>query len=284
MILDDPLAEALGLDRGQILAPGERGGFGARRLGRGGRDAVNHGRGEGDLGGDPVRERRIKAAGEVDHRAAQQHAVVRQVVAAEHGEGRQTRRAAPVQRLGQQAKHALRRVRRGQIGCHRRVLRVAALRGPVEAVGLFGDRQRDDPRRPGGHRGEHRLGVSGRADGVGDGADHPRPRALGALLDQGIEPVLRVQLFGSLRRAQRHPEDAPVAARGRQREVGQRRLMRLVEGAKPEMHDADPVVGGGVARAPRGGHLIERGQPHVRPPPRGDAGRHGRARAARPAP
>jgi hypothetical protein len=90
--------------------------------------------------------------GKSDQCAFQDGAVVRQVVATQHGIGRDAGRAAATQTFDDPADGAARSARRSgirKIVCDVDVRQVELIAG-IEAIALFGDRQRDDLRIPRG--------------------------------------------------------------------------------------------------------------------------------------
>ncbi len=128
MVLDDPLAERLVQDRGEVEAAGERrDALDVLGLG-GGDDAVDHGAREGALGGDPVGEGGVDQAAELEHDAAGHGAVVGEVVAGEHGEGSGAGGAAAVEGADEEARG---RARRGGFARSWTMSGWARLRRPV---------------------------------------------------------------------------------------------------------------------------------------------------------
>lgn len=111
-VLDHPLTEGLADHGGRVIAaeiaqPRE-GGFVHGR-----NDAIHHAAGKGHLGSDPGRQPGVLGLGEGYHRLAGPLAVVRHVVAAEDGEGRDAGRPAPAQAFHQQPRRGARRPRFG---------------------------------------------------------------------------------------------------------------------------------------------------------------------------
>ncbi|MDT4875020.1 hypothetical protein FQZ97_1103600 [compost metagenome] len=91
IVFDHPLAEWLGDHRPGIAEAGQSGDIAAVLIGSGRHDAVDHGRGEGDVVSDPCREIGIQLRRIFDHDARGDPAIARQVIAAEHGETRKPR-------------------------------------------------------------------------------------------------------------------------------------------------------------------------------------------------
>ena len=143
-ILDHPLAERLGDDRRGVLDAEARRDRGAVLVGRRGRDAVDHRGGKRDLVADVAGKRAIAQRGEARRRCRDGAAVVRKVVAAQHGEGVHLRLAPPPQRLDQEARRGARPRRIGQV-VHDVGMRLVERGGRrIVAVALLGDGQRDD--------------------------------------------------------------------------------------------------------------------------------------------
>ena len=111
LIFDDPLIELLGHDRPGVFHADHA--VDVCTVGVGGRrgDAVNHGAGEADIGFDPAGQIGVGFTGEGQHGGLRQLAVVRQVIAAHHGEGLDALGLASLQGLYDQAENGLGRGR-----------------------------------------------------------------------------------------------------------------------------------------------------------------------------
>src|SRR5690606_31492263 len=83
------------------------------------------------------------------------------------------------------------------------------------------------------------------ADAADDAGRHP----FLAAYDKRVETVLRIECIGDVRAAQAYPVDAPVAALTGKGRVGVDRLMRSMESADADMHDACAVGCWIIARA-----------------------------------
>ena len=123
---------------------------------------------------------------------ARDDAVVRDVVAGEHGEGRDAGGAAGAQAGEDQAEHGLGRVGVRGVGGDRRDRRVEGAGGGIDEVAALGDGQRHDA--GGGQRQlpEDRGAVHRRQE-VGHHPGDMGGRDLGGLLDDGGEPVLALR-------------------------------------------------------------------------------------------
>ena len=113
----------------------------------------------------------------------------------------------------------------------------------LDVVAALGDGQRDDP---GGRRGQQfddGLGVVGGVAVVDDRPDHARvAAAVGVLEHQRVQPVLGVHDLVHLAVGGHDADaaDAPLAGAALlQQPVDVHGLVRTVEAADPEMHDAD---------------------------------------------
>ena len=155
LVLDHPLAERLGHHRPGVLDAERLRNPRAVGIGRRRHDAVDHARRAGHVLGDMAGKRRIAKRGELDEQAVQRRAIGGKVVAGKDREGRRSRSAAARQRLDEKAVRGLRLARRRKVGDDARMRRVEVA-GRVAQIGLFGDRQRDDPDARIGERVEQR--------------------------------------------------------------------------------------------------------------------------------
>ena len=143
-VLDHPLDEVLAEHRPGVLdaelVAGDRPlAVGGRR-----RDAVDHAVGEGDVVADPAGELGSCASARPRTALRGDDAVVRDVVAGEHGEGRDAGGAAGAQAGEDQAEHGLRRVGVRGVGGDRRDRRVEGAGGGIDEVAALGDGHRHD--------------------------------------------------------------------------------------------------------------------------------------------
>ncbi len=242
VVLDDPLEERLGDDRPGLVraeAPRDLGAVGLRRRRR---DPVDHRRGEGDLGLDPVRELRIGLPGEAGHRRAGDGAVVLDVVAGQHGERRVSELTTTAQGRDDQVER-----RGGRTGHERPGL-------PVDRVAALGDREGQDADRRVGEPLDGRPPVVGRVRELEDRADVPGlPASVGVFLDQCVSAVTGVERVAHRCIGGEHSdgEDAPVAGETLfEQSVDRERLVRPVEASHADVRDAaldaGAVVAGGV--------------------------------------
>ena len=191
VVLDHPLAEGLVHDRGEVEDAGE-GGEAVDVLGLGGRDdAVDHGGGEAGLGLDPVGEGGVDEAGELEGDAADDAAVLGEVVAAEDGEGAQAGGAAAGEGGDEGAGGGARGVGVGEVVGDVGVVAVEAAGGGLVAVALLGDGEADDADARVGHGGEDGLRVLAGDEDVLDDVDDARGLAVGAELEGGVGEALR---------------------------------------------------------------------------------------------
>ena len=123
----------------------------------------------------------------------------------------------------------------------------------IVAVTLLRDRQRDDVNSGIGNAREHAIALGPEEERFAQCADHTRPRAARVFLERRVEPVLRRQRARRVRRLEADAADTPARI-ALQHAVGVDRLVRAVEGAESEMHDADAkrrdVIAGAEPRPP----------------------------------
>ena len=176
-----------------------------------GRDPVDHGRRERDVGVDPAGEARVLQRGERHQRGPRRRGVVGDVVAAEHRERRGARTAAQIQRLGQVAPRRCRSCpSRDEVGPHVGVVRVELAGDRVEEVPVAGDGQADHAGAGVGQRGADRRAVVGRVVDGADRTDHAGGLALMSTLDDGVQPVLGRQHVLDIGGAQADAGDTPL--------------------------------------------------------------------------
>jgi hypothetical protein len=262
------LGERLADDRPGVLDAEARPDLLAVGVGGLGGDAVHHRVGEPHLALDPVAQLGVAQPREGAEHLPAQVPVALQVVARHHRERRQPALPPPPQRLHDQAEGGPRHRIGPEVGDHAWVGLVELRGGGVEVVAALRDGERDDPRRLVRHLLDHRLGVVGREQVLGDRADHPRLVGPVAALDhQRVEAVLRVErlLHAPVGRHHPDPADAPVQRLALVHEaIEVHRLVRAVEAAHAEVHDAGADAAAVVGR--RGDvELGQRlaGEPHV---------------------
>ena len=181
--------------------------------------------------------------------AARGRAVARQVVATQHREGRDTRRASAPQGLDDEARRASRRFRLREIVNDVRVALDELASRRIMAIALLRDGQADDPDIRCAHRCKQACGSSGATRSSRQRADDAEILPAGASHGDRIEPVLRLQARRACRRPQACPADRPVRFARREPVVENDRLMRAMKGADAEVDDADPDRVEIVARA-----------------------------------
>ena len=239
VVLDHPLAEALGGD-GRLVPQAEEGRGLVERGRRGGRDdPVDHAAREADPVLDPAGEPRIDRLCELPDEAAQRAAVLRHVVAAEHGEPADARRLPFGEPAHEPAEGRARQALAGEVRPDVGVAGVEIAGRRVVAVALLGDGEGDDPGRRRREPGEQGPALLGRPQRLAQHPDHGRRLLHPVVLDHAVEAVLRPERVAHGGAAQARPADRPRARRVRERTLGQDRLVRAVEGAEAEVDDAD---------------------------------------------
>ena len=128
------------------------------------------------------------------------------------------------------------------------------------AVALFGDRERNDPRRRIGHACDQARGVFSRHLGLEHRADDAVFGAGAGTNGNRIEVVLRGEGIARVRTPQACADDAPIRCAAGKKVVDHHRLVGPVKRADSEMNDARPdpraVVTGAVDLA---GKAVEAG-------------------------
>ncbi len=264
-VLDHPLTERLAADRRGILdaqPARDRGDV----FGRGRRhDAIDHGRRERDLALDPGRKAVVAQSREGEHDGAQRPAVLGQIIAADDGQGTDSRLAAPLQPRDEQADRAARRFRVLEVMADLGVALVERAGCRVVAVALLGDGQRDHRCRRVGQTADDGCGILRRKQNLVYGAQDREPFRGGPALDHRVQALLRHEPLAHRGRAQRHAADAPWSGLGRQRVLCVAGLVRPVKVAEAEMDNADRQVLGRKRRPPHLGRKTgERGEPKAR--------------------
>ena len=176
---------------------------------------------------------------ELPDETAQRAAVLRHVVAAEHGEPADARRLPPRQPAHEPAEGRARRVPAREVGPDVGVVGVEIAGRRVVAVALLGDGEGDDPGRRCREPGEQGPALLGREQRLAEHPDHGRHLVHPVVLDHAVEAVLRPERVAHGGAAQARPADRPRSRRVRERALGQDRLVRAVEGAEAEVDDAD---------------------------------------------
>jgi hypothetical protein len=277
VVLDHPLAERLGHHR-----PGIHGAVGGGHLlavllaGRR-RDAVHHGAREGDRLGDEAAEIGVAQASETGDDAPRRGAVLREIVADQHGEGRDGRLAPAADGLGEQPGNAARGRRSHQIGPDGRMGLVQLAGRGILAVALLADREGDDAGARIGHVAQRRLALVGHRQQAHQRAHDAWAVALRAAHQQRIQPVLFNQRVADSGGERVGSDDTPVEGSGREHVVGVDRKVRPAEGSRTQVHDAWRHHGAIVARPLDGRVKCAQGglrKPHQRCRHAGVGGRH----------
>ena len=205
-------------------------------------DAVDHGIGEADVAVDPAGQVVVLQVGEGQQGLAGDVAVVREVVAGHHGEGAAAGLAAAAQGFAEEAEHALRGLRVGQVVLDLRQVGAEFAGAVVDAVAAFSDGQRDDADVGFGKLGQQRFGaVLGQQHAVDRGDHADLGVGLVTQFKQGVEVVLRGQgiAHGAVFAAQAGAADGPVEAFAQVHQgVGVGGLVGAVEAADADVHDA----------------------------------------------
>ena len=118
----------------------------------------------------------------------------------------------------------------------------------VAQIGLLGDRQRDDADTGIGQCIKQLCRIARRDQHRSDRADDAKFLAVAAALGERVEPVLRFERIVGRGALQRCADDAPVRLAGGKAVVDIGGLMRAVERADAEMHDARRDRGAVIAR------------------------------------
>jgi hypothetical protein len=161
---------------------------------------------------DPLAKRWIDALGKIEHQTLQNRAVAREIVAAERRERGNALGPAARQALDEIADDAARRMRVGKVGGHIGMLEVEPPGGGVEAIGLFGDGQADDPDGRIFQTLQQVAGIAGAPHAPQDRPDDLGLRARRIAHQHGVEAVLLVQVIGDVGGAQARHLDPPIAA------------------------------------------------------------------------
>ncbi len=183
-------------------------------------------------------------------------AVMRKVVAAHDGEGRNACLAAVGQRPRDGAEGGARPVRAGGVMADVVVVGAEGAGIGVGEIAALGHRQRDDADRRIAHRGDQRAVALLDRDEIDHRADESRLEVAGRKLDHARHPVLRRQRLAHLRVARPHPgaDDGPVLRQAEPEEVVEiDRHMGAVEIAAADMDDAGLQSRAVIARR---GHAI----------------------------
>lgn len=195
--------------------------------------------------------------------------VSRNIVAGHDRERRNTLGAAFGEPCQDEAEDGFWSRRIARILDDRRMRRVEDAGCRIDEIAAFGDRQGDDA----DERARELRHDRGRVAGleVGDhGAGDMRARAVVVLLDHRRQEILRFELVAHdlVRWQDTRADDRPIAIASQVEKVIEiDRLMRAVEIADAEVHDAGPKVMPAVVRdAGRGFDRVERGK--------GEFGRH----------
>ena len=157
MIFDHPLTEALAhhcrtvMTVELLLQPGERRRIHCRN------DAVDHAAGKRHLLLHPLRKLKVLRCGQATHRLTGALTVVRHVVAAQHGKGRDACLVPAAQSLQHNPGRGTRCLGVSQIVDNHRVLQVQLPRSRAQVIAFFSDGQGNDPRARVGHALQQQL-------------------------------------------------------------------------------------------------------------------------------
>ena len=188
---------------------------------------------------DPARKRRIAFRGKRQHEAPKQRAVVRQIVAAEDRETLRGGPAARVERRNDQSHRAQWSRGIGKIVHDIRMREVEPAARRVVTVALLGHGQGDDVGRRCVQSRGNAVAVRAEEQDFAHAADDAPAQTFRALLDAGVQPILRRKSVAHVRRAQAHPTDAPGPLHPRQGIIGVDGRLRAMKRADAEMDDAD---------------------------------------------
>ena len=167
-------------------------------------------------------------------------AVTGDVVAGHHGERGHAPLAASGQALHHESEDRCRRRGSGTIGHDVRVVGVELAGGRREVVTALGDCQGHDAHGRVGELLENGLRIVGGIEVLDDRADHRRlHRTVGMLEGQGVQTVLWHKRIPHPRVGGPHADTADSPRRiGREQLVDVEGLVRAMEAADPEVHDA----------------------------------------------
>src|SRR5438034_10305005 len=142
-----------------------------------------------------------------------------------------------------------------------RMREIEPSRRRVVAVALLGDRERHDSRFRRDETRAHLLALCEEKTHFAYATDDAPSRSRRALLDSGIEAILRRQPVADVRRAQAHAAEAPRTGLQRQRVVRVHGGLGAMERADAEMDDPDAYASWIVRRLfDRRGQISERSQ------------------------
>ncbi len=249
-VLDDPLGKRLGHHHGLVLEAQQVQGEVAVLRGGGRHDTVHHRAREGNVlshpGTQPLSLRRIEEIAEIGHQLAQSGPVVREVVAAQHGQRRAGPLAPSLEAPHQLADHCAGRAPCG-IGLQFGVVTAQPASGGVEPVALLCNGKGHDTGSGGAHPLDQFLCLLAGKYGLADGADHADRSAFLGPGHDAVEAVLGQERLGYGRAALGDATDAPGTVRTcGQCILGVYGLMGAVESPETQVDDANgelPRVG-----------------------------------------
>ena len=175
--------------------------------------------------------------GKLHEQPMQRPAVGRKVVAGQDCERFCTGRPPARQRFDQETMRCLWPRRVGEVGDDAGMVLIEPARRAAQ-IGFFRNRQRDDADVGIGQRVEQSRWIARRDEDRSDRAYDTQLLAVTAALGERVETVRRLQRIMGRGALQRGADDAPVRFAGGEAAVDIGRLVRAVEGANAEMHDA----------------------------------------------
>ena len=249
IVFDHPVVIGLGDDGPGILEPRCGGDAGAVGVGRCGHDAVHHGGGEGGVLCHVAPKLRVAQACEARDHLRHGAAILRKIVAAQHGEGREAAGLSGPQCLDEEAGRGARMLRMAEVVDDVGVLFVQLARRRIMTIALLGDGEGDDLHQGQAHGLDEGLRVLRRHDHAAQCADHAAAFARLVAFGNRVEIILRGQRIARVGGAEAGAHDAPAPVPTAQHGIGIIRHMRAVEGAHTQMHDADVDEGGVIGEA-----------------------------------
>ena len=247
LVLDHPLSEGFGHYRPGVVKAGEPADHLAIAV-RGCRnDAVDHGRGEGDVRPHVLAQLGRVQFGQTADDARHRLAVGRKIDAAHHRERRRAVLPAPLDRRHDEARRADRALGLCEVVDDIRVPLVQQPGSGVVAIALFRARQRHAPGRRVRHEVEQPGTLAVGIEDADDRTDHFASGPGGIAHGDGVEPVLRRQRILGVGPPKAGANDRPFR-RLAEEVLDVDRHVPAMEGADPQMHDAGSDAGAIVGR------------------------------------
>ena len=165
----------------------------ALAVGRRRGDAVDHAVRERDLVANIGAEVPVDEIGKAGHRILRHVPVAGNVVAGHDGEGQRAARPAALERRDEDAEDAFRRVEMRRVVADLRMLGIEGAGRRIDAVAALGNRQRDDPEGRIVESRDDRARVLADRQETRHGSADARGVGAGLKLDDGGQPILRLE-------------------------------------------------------------------------------------------